>query len=259
MKKLTPFLLALTLFLTGCLSTLVPKPVELGQKKVQAFPEPKQKEEEVQKQTASLAATRAQDTLVAAVSNNAPAAVVEPAHDAAILTRAVSTVMGPPATPYVGPVTNLVAASDATVAKQNVRVENFAKRNDSMEGKKIEDTGVVKVPYIMWLGGALAGVFLLYILFRAGIAAVKAYGVVNPAVGVGTGIAGAVGSSALSFAGTLLHRTAEQVVAGGEAFKEKVTTEFEPAVAQKVLTLFQNEQVKAQDNDVKATIANLTK
>lgn len=259
MKKFAPLLLALTLCLTGCLSTLVPKQVELGQKKVQAFPEPKQKEEEVQKQAANLAAVRAQDTLVAAVSNNAPAAVVEPAHDTAILTRAVSTVIGPPAEPYVGPVSNLVAKTDATVAKQNVRVENFAKRNDSLEGKKIEDTGVVKVPYVMWLGGAIGGLLLLYVIFRAAMVALKAYGMTNPAVGAGVGIAGAVGHSALSFAGTLLHRGFEQVVAGGESFKEKVTKEFEPALAQKVLTMFQNEQVKAQDNDVKNTVANLTK
>ena len=81
----------------------------------------------------------------------------------------------------------------------------------------------------------------------------------NPAVGAGVGIAGMVGGTVTHFASTLLHRGFEQVVAGGEKFKEKVTKEFEPEVAQKVLTLFQTEQVKAQDNDVKDTVANLTK
>jgi hypothetical protein len=201
-----------------------------------------------------MAASKAQETLVAAVSNNCPVAVVAPAQDTADLTRAVSTVVGPPKAPYTGDASALAAKTDATVAKLDSRVADFKERNDDLAGKKIEDTGLFKIPYVFWLGGAVMLVVFVFILFQVGLLALKAYGTANPAVGLGVSAVSAAAHAAAS----LFSRGFEQVVKGGENFKTEVTQNFAPDVAQKILSLFQTEQIKAQDNDVKTTVSNMT-
>lgn len=245
MKRLLPLLLVL--ILTGC-GSLIPKPVELFQKKVKEFPSPKAKELEVQREAASMAADKAQETLFYAAKENSSTNILAPAKDTADLTRAVSTAVGPPEKTYTGPVSNLVEKTDASVAHYNDRVDSFKNRNDDLAGKKIEDTGLFKVPYFVWLGGALLLGFLFLVLLGVGWTALKVYGMSNPLVGMATGGVESVASKGF-----------RQIVTGAENFKEAVSKKFAPELSNQILELFRNHQMQAQDGDVQVHVQNITK
>ena len=110
MKIFWPILL-MSALLVGC-GTLIPKKVEFFQDKVEAFPEAKSREKEVQKETAARAAQASLDTLISAVDERASTNVVNPAKDAVVLSGAVARSLGPPETPSTDKADELSAKLD---------------------------------------------------------------------------------------------------------------------------------------------------
>ena len=128
-------------------------------------------------------------------------------------------------------------------------MEKFDKANDAVEGKKIEGTGLVRVPYLLWIGGFLVG---LVVLFFVGKLALTAFAVTNPGASVGLNVVNAAES--------VLVKGFSQVVQGGENFKSWVESEItDSGLKTKILAAFQSEQQKAQDQSVQNTVAAITK
>lgn len=253
MKKI---LLALALAagltgITGC-GTLIPKPVELFQKKVQKMPEATESQKETQRQAAALSKQKAAEVVDAAILEGSSTNILAPARDAERLTDAVSTSLGPPLKPANVPAPVLATKLDSSVAKLNKKVDSFADKNDELAGKKIEGTGLVSVPYFLWIAGIAAATFLIWHLVKTLAAASAATG--NPAGVIGSVALGAIGNVAQS----TVSKGFAQVVKGGENFKNWVKTEFDPIVQKKILGAFQTYQTGVQDQDVQATIKQLT-
>lgn len=217
MKKLISLALGLTL-LVGC-STLIPKRVELGQDKVEKLPVAKSSERETQRQAAQRAALRADETYRAAISEGSTPAVVLPAAETTVLADSVSRSLGPPLSPASPslPSEALARKLDTAVAKLNSRIDDFRDDNDKNAGKKIEGTGFLQIPYIVWLGGAVVLFIALFVVVGLGWTALKAYSLSNPPV--------ALGLKAVSLGGSLASKAVGQLVKGGEKFKEKLQSE----------------------------------
>jgi hypothetical protein len=245
-KFLAPLL---ALALTGCLGTLVPKKVELFQDKVKAFPEQSAKLRELERQAIYQSHEKATETVVAALKENSTTNVVAPARDTMKLTQAALIAAGPPEKlPEPNNVTNLVAAVEQGIGKYNVKVEKFAANSDENVGKKIEGTGLIQVPYILWTGGAVLGVIIIFVL---GKIALSAYALVNPAAGVGLGVVNAAQS--------VVTKGFTQIVKGGEDFKNWVVKEVgDQGLQDKILSAFQVAHKQAQDKDVQDTVKALT-
>jgi hypothetical protein len=248
MKNLISMLF-LSLALCGC--GLIPKKVELFQDKVRKFPEVKSAEKETQRQTAALAALRAEETFVAAVSSEATN-VVAPAKDTMLLTDSVSRSLGPPLKPASLPAAEQATKLDTAVAKLNQRLDEFKSNNNENAGKKIEGTGVFQVPYFVWLGGALVLGFFGLVLLTVVWGAVKMFAAANPPL--------ALGVNAAQLAGKTVTKGLTQVLRGGENFKEAISQRFGNSdVAGQVLELFQQKQTQSQDEDVQTAIKHLTR
>jgi hypothetical protein len=231
--------------LTGC-GTLIPKQVEFFQKKVQAFPEKTEKQKETERQAADLAADRAYATVLAAALEHSSPAVTEPAQDTKVLTEAVSQSLGPPISKYEGPVTNLAAKVESNQAKYNEKVTDFARQDNKLEGKKVEGTGLIRIPYFVYIGGIALVIFIAW-------SVLKLYGSINPAVGVGVNSVGRIASSVLA-------RSYQEIVAGGEAFKDYVEkSELSKEVQTKVLDLFSRAHKENQSPDTQTTVQTLTR
>jgi hypothetical protein len=241
MKKVFLFTLLSLSLLTGC--SLIPKKVELFQDKVHRFPTPSEKQIELQREAAQKANDKAAETLHQAIKENASPTLLVPAAETEKLTQVVAESVGAPGrTP--GETDALVADLRAQLAKLDRKVEDFAKANDTNAGKKIEETGLVQVPYFAWTGGIL--VFLLvgwYVLRTVAGAAALA----NPGAAVGVG--------ALNVAGSVVSKAFHQVVQGGQEFKGWVEKEInDPVLKQKVLGAFTSIHKQAQDADVKTLV-----
>ena len=237
--------------LTGC-SSLFPKRVEFGQDKVQSFPSAKDAEREVQRQTAERAARLAGQTVNEGRSEGVSTKVLKPAEETAILTRAISTSLGPPAKPASPGITSeeLAQKLDKAVAALNSRIDEFKKDNDANAGKKIEGTGFLQIPYFVYIAvvGALA--FIGFIVLTVVWAALKAYSISNPPL--------ALGLNAVQLGGKGLSNLASQLIKGGETFKEKVQSQFDdPAVAAKVLEIFRDSHQKEQSPENQRLVKNL--
>lgn len=243
--------LLLLALLPGC-GTLIPHQVEFFQKKVKPLPTATAQDKEVQRQAAASAAESAQATLDAALSYHAPAAVAAPAADTVVLTRAVSTSLGPPLQPWQGEVDALAAKLNGSVARLNKRLDDYKAVAQSEAGKKIEGTGLIRIPYFVWLGIVGAGVMVLFVLGSLAWGALKVYGMTNPVVGLGT--------NTLSMGASTVAKAFSQVVAGGEAFKTAIEAKFGAGsdTAKQVLDLFASEHQKAQDSDVQGAVKTLT-
>lgn len=238
------FVAVALVFTSGC-SVLLPKKVEFFQDKVATFPEAKLSEKETQRQAAAMAAVKAEQVLLAAVSNHVPESVVSPAKDVAVLTEAVALSVGPPAKPWGGTATNLAAKLDSSVASLNRRVDSFKADNNSNAGKKIEGTGVFQVGYFSMLAVLLGGLALLWV-------GLKLYGLVNPVVGLGTNVVGRVASTALN-------KAVAEVTEGGEWFKEYLAeSDLDDQIKSKVKELFSRAHVEAQSRDTQALVERLT-
>jgi hypothetical protein len=122
----------------------------------------------------------------------------------------------------------------------------FAKENDKNEGKKIEGTGWLSVPYFVWTGGALLLIFFGFIVLKVALSFVS---MANPGVAVGMRVA-KVGGRAVS-------RAFSEVLEGGEAFKRRVQEKL-PDVSEQVLELFREMQERRQSTETQKMIKELT-
>ena len=188
MKKLFLSLFAV-LFLSGC--ALIPKPVEFFQKKVAAFPEPSARMGEVQKQAAQRAKVAAQATFEDAIAENSSPVLRADARDAAVLTDAVSTSLGPPKKDAVGTSDEVARELRAQIAKLNAKIDAFQAQNEKVEGKKIEGTGFFQIPYFVYLAVVILIIVVGWHLLHTVITGLQVAGVANPAVGAAAGVAGA--------------------------------------------------------------------
>ncbi len=243
MKKLL-ILLGLVV-LTGC--SIIPKPVEFFQKKVHAFPDATPKQVELEKETAQRATESAQATLQTAVAEDASTNLVAKAQDTAVLTAAVATSLGPPVSPSTAPAPVLAQKLTVQVAKHDKAVDKFAEANEKLEGKKVEGTGALSVPYLVYVG--LIGLVIVAGWHIAKLA-LQAASVANP--GALVGVAG------MNVAGSVLSKGFHQLVVGGQAFKGWVEKEVEdPTLKQKILDAFVVAQKQAQDTDVKSVVSHI--
>lgn len=236
------------LLLAGC-STFVPKRVEFFQDKVAQMPEPTAREREVQKQTAQRAYERAQQTYTAALTNHCVPAVTIPAEDTVILTRSVSTSLGPPVSPATEPSKELAARLDSVVAKLDRRLEDFREDNDKNTGKKIEGTGVFTVPYFVWVGGALALAFIGFQVLKLVLTVAAA---ANPGAGLALG--------GLTVAGNVAAKGIAQIVKGGQNFKDWVGKNVDDSkLKEQLIEAFRAAHQQAQDTDVQHLVQAIKK
>lgn len=252
MKLLPSIILSLLLItgLTSC-STLIPKDVELFQKKVPAYPVQTASALEKQREAAALAAQRAQQAAEAASKYSAIDQVTAPAVDAALLARALSDSLGPPDSTWNQNAASVAGNLDSAVVSHNKALAKYAKWIDKYAGLKIEGTGI-DIPYFAWTGGILFLLFLGYIALKIGWTALKAYGNTNPLVAVGT--------SGVSLLASELSKGFTQIVQGGEAFKTAIEKQFGSGstVANQVLALFTANHVAAQDTNIQAAVQAVT-
>lgn len=234
--------------LTGC-GTLMPKPVEFGQDKVEKFPVFKPQEREVQRQVARKVDEAAQEVVELAIRENLPTNVVERVKRVAKMTDALKTSVGPPINK---PGADSEKMADSLISKAGefvVRVQDFAVENDDNAGKKIEGTGLIKVPYFVYLFG----------LVFVGILALTAYKVLspilkglNPAVGVGLNV--------VEMGGKAMSRSVSQLVKGGKGFLKNIQSEVaDPGVREQVEKIFKASHKEAQDETTRKAVDHLTK
>jgi hypothetical protein len=246
MKKILSLGLALVLVgaLAGC-GTLIPKKVEFFQKKVKAVPEKTASDLETERQAAYAASLAARLTVDAAVANNDPVSVVTPAKNTEALTVAVSTSLGPPQSIPSGAVTNLANKVIENKAELDRKIARYSDKTAPLVGKKIEGTGLIRVPYFVYIG-------ILVVIALVVWTGLKIYGAVNPVVGLGTNVVGRVGSATLSGAVSELSK-------GGELFKDKVVnSEFTQETKAKILDWFSHAHAQAQDKSTQDIVKALT-
>ena len=249
MKKLLLTLAVSAALLSGC--GILPKPVELFQKKVQKMPEASAAQLETQRQAAQLAKVRSAAVVDAAIAEGSTTNVLSPARDSERLTDAVATSLGPPIKPATDPAPVVAQRLESGVGKLNKKIEAFADRNDDLAGKKIEGTGLISVPYFLWIGILAAVTFVIWHVVKSLAAAGAATG--NPA--------GVVALGTMTVAGSTIQKGFAQIVKGGENFKNWVTKEIGPvdsALQAKILGAFQTYQTGVQDQDVQAAVKQLT-
>lgn len=246
----TVSLLILALALSGC-GTLIPKRVELFQDKVAKYPIVNAAEKEIQRQTASRAAEKAEETFRAALTTCASETVTKPALDTVKLTDAVSTSLGPPLNPASVKTSSeeLSTQLNTAVAKLNRRIDSFREDNDKNAGKKIEDTGLFKIPYFVWLGGFLLLAFVGFLVLSVLWTFLKMYGVSNPAVGLGL--------NAVSLGGKVTAGALSQVLKGGQKFKDRMAEQF-PEIKDKIIAAFHAAHKEEQSPEVQQAVAKLT-
>ncbi len=243
MKKI--LLLLPLLALTGC-GTLIPKTVEFFQKRVKAVPELPESAKETQRQAADYVATKTEETKIAAVESNASTNVVSLASDANTVASALSQSLGPPEDPWKKEAQRLALKLKEQQADYNKSLTKFSDNQDKVVGKKIEGTGLIRIPYFVYIGCIILVIFIAW-------SALKLYGAVNPVVGLGTNLAGRVSSAALS-------RGFSQVVAGAEEFKTAVAqSDFTAEMKAKILKMFQSHSRQEQDADIQEVVKTITK
>jgi len=253
MKKfLLVSLLSLSMVLLPGCGTLIPKRVELFQKKVQALPEPSAKQKEVQREVAQRAVETAKRTADAAREENASTLVTLPADETVVLTEALAESVGPPLKQSKDDSAALAAELRAQIAQLNKKIDAFQVKNEEVAGKKIEGTGLVSVPYFVWLGGFVLVVVVLWHLGKLALAAASA---ANPGVAAGSALL----STGETLAANVVKKGFAQVVAGGEEFKTWVEKEItDSGLKQKILGAFVTAQKTVQDADVKSAVNKLT-
>lgn len=244
MKRL--LLGALLIAMCGC-GTLIPKKVELFQDKIKSVPTLKSSEKELQRQSAFKARELSLKAAISAISENASPNVVSNTTGTALLNEAISESLGPPLRPSYDSAAELAADLRRAIAKLNARLDDFREGNDENVGKKIEGTGLIQVPYVLWAGGFVVVLFIGYVLLKIAVGVASA---MNPGV--------ALGVNAVQFGARGLSKAFAQVVKGGQNFKKALDAKVEdPELRQKILDLFVSSQKEAQDEDAKKAIKHL--
>ena len=252
MKKLVPLIL-LAMAFNGC--SLIPHKVEFFQDKVKKVPELTSSQREVEKRAALAAKFKAAETLTAAIGESASTNVILPATDAAKLTDVVSEMVGPPARPSTASTDKLVQEVRAALAKQDSKLESFKRENNENAGKKIEGTGLLQIPYFVYVGLIALVILVAWHLLHTVLTGLQVAGVANPALGV----AGGVGSALMGGVESVFSKGFSQVVKGGEKFKSWVGAEVEdPALRKKILDAFASAHKEAQDETVQTAVKLVT-
>lgn len=229
---------------TGC--GLMPKRVEYFQREVQAVPKKPDALVESEKQAAELTARLAWSAQVAAHAEQASTNVINPLDNLAVVSRAVSSSLGPPTSKWSGEPGVLADRLDTRNAKLDARVEDYRDSVARDVGKKIEGTGLFQIPWLinagLWIGIPLLLLWVVRI----------ALNIWNPAVGV---IAGQVERMTV---GTL-KRAATQTWSGIESFKAKIDAlDLDDKVKAMVKGVLREKLVDHQDTDVQQVIQRLT-
>jgi hypothetical protein len=240
--------LAALLFVSnGC--ALLPKSVEFFQKKVKAVPELSPRGEELRRQAAQRAEIKARETVVAALTENASTNVVAPAKETEQLTEAVSESLGPPSRPSTQTTDALIQSLQKQIATLNEKLDAYRERTEKLEGKKIEGTGFLQIPYFAWLGFVALLVFVAWHLLHTFLTVASA---ANPGAAVGVG--------AMNVAASLAGKGLHQVVAGGKEFLAWLNKEVtDPALQKKISDAFVSIQKQKQDQDVQTVVKTLIK
>jgi hypothetical protein len=246
MKKLLPLCLAISLF-SGC--ALWPAKVSYFEKKVKPVPALSPKAADHQRQAAQYVAIKTEQVEAAAIAEKSSPAVLVPAAEAKGAAAALTESLGPSEKPWLGDVTNLIQTLHKDQASLNEKVESYRQSIRSEIGKKIAGTGKFSIGYFtnlfLWIGG---GVLLLFLIW----AGVKAYGMFNPAVSLGTNLAGGIAGKALSAA-------TSEIVGGGEKFLTSIENSPITADVKGWITgLFKTSQQMAQSPATSALVDKLT-
>lgn len=245
----------LCLSLSGCgvFSALVPKDVEFAQDKVKAVPVQTDAAQERQRQAAQYINQKAQEAETAAAETQVDPKVAGPLKELHVVATGLTISLGPPSSPYhdwFSSQPDTVARDLATklqsdVAKLNSKIDDFRKSTQKDVGKKIEGTGLIKMGYFTYLGCIIGLILLVWL-------AVKIYGMINPAVGLGSSVIGAVGSKVVS-------KAFSEVVAGGEAFKQYIdNSPLTDDVKNYVKSLFVQAHTSNQSADIQSLVDKLT-
>lgn len=239
---LVPPIVLLCILLSGC--TLIPKPVEYFQDRVQPVPERTAASEDSLRQAARLAAERAADTERAALTTEAPQQVLLPARDTVVLTETVSDRLGPPSAPWRGEIEALVARMDAQEVRFQRELSTYRDRVQENVGKPIEGTGTIQVGYFTHL-------LILAALFAVAWMIVRIIAIFNAPV--------AVGLKTIEGSSRFLGRALAEVVEGGQEFKERIAKLLadQPEVAERILEAFRDAHRMTQSRDTQTTIQRL--
>lgn len=218
-------------FLAGC-GTLIPKRVELGQDKVEGFPKKDKVLVERERQAADFLYRAPEDP------------------DQNDVAKALTTSLGVPKEPW--PVAGKYLANSLSYRNwvYQTAVAKFAKQNDANEGKKIEGTGWLQIPYFVWLlmvaGMAVIGLIVLAVAWTF----IKMYAMSNPPV--------ALGLNAVQAGGRVLSKAVSQIIKGGQRFKKSLEDQTtDEGLKHDIREAFREAQDREQDEEVRALIRNL--
>jgi hypothetical protein len=241
---------ALLLLIVGLLLTsgcgLMPRNVEYFQRKVEAVPAKPDAMVEVEKQGARLTADLVEAARIAAWAEAASTNVINPLSDAQLVSRAVSGSMGQPASRWQGEPEVLADKIDARSARLDAKVEDYRDAVQRDVGKKIEGTGLLKIPY--FLNAALVVGIPLVLFWMAKIA----LNIWNPAVGGVLGKVQRIGADTV-------RRGFGQVVLGVESFKAKLDElDLDDKAKAAIKGLLREKLVDNQDFDVQQVTRTLT-
>lgn len=246
-KAIATVTLAAVMLSCGC-GTLIPKRVELFQKKVQALPDKSERQREMERQAAAVVVDHATAAMGAARIGNMYRAQVE-LKDVLAAGSGLVTSLGPPFTGWDADIQALAVQMQREVSRLNGKLEDYRSRVEPLEGKKIEGTGLIQVPYLLWAGGFVVLLVVGFVVLKILLTALQ---MSNPGVALGLNIA-RVGGSAAS-------QMLSQVLKGGREFKAGLDQIVEdPAVRQKVLDWFSAAHDKAQDESTRAVVKTLVK
>jgi len=254
-KKFIPLIAGIgLLFAAGC-GTLVPKPVELFQDKVKEFPETQKKDREAERQALELTQKRVRDLKEEVIKEGLKTNIVAKVKDLENLTDALAKNAGPPLDAPRDDAERVTRRLYESTAGFVERVFKFRSKNDENAGKEIEGTGLIRVPYLVWLGGVVLFVFIIIIIAMVLRTALKVYATTNPPL--------ALGLSAVQVGAAGVKKMFSQTIKGVEEFKNRlfktVESGKETFTADEVKTLLREELQKAHDEETQTVVKHLTK
>lgn len=229
--------------MSGC--GIIPKSVELFQKKVKPVPVKTEKAAELERQAIDFIDQKVEKAYIAGIKENVSTNVIQPLRDAHIVAPSLLTSLGPPATPWKSTSTNLALSLDKSTAALNSKLEDYRDKNEKLEGKKIEGTGIVQMPWLVYIA-------ILVILFYIIKFALSIYGSINPVVGLGFRVA--------KVPVDLLKRGFSEIIEAGETFKDSIEDKIEdPVVKNEVIDLFRQAHLAKQSRDTQDVIQTITR